>query len=225
VIDGQTNQVITTVPVGAEPDALCYNPANNQVYCGTYQGNSVVVIDGAADTIVASVPAGPAFALSFNPQNNKIYCAHSAANSVVVIDGATNGVFRTIAVDTLPLAFTYNPQQNRTYVANYSAGTVSVLRDSSSGVEERLVPSRSSVTLNPTIVRGVLHLSRDARSGGEATPSAVSRQPIALLDISGRKLLDLHPGANDVGRLVPGIYFVRSADGGRRSATKIVIQG
>jgi hypothetical protein len=31
-----------------------------------------------------------------------------------------------------------------------------------------------------------------------------------LLDITGRKALDLRPGANDVSRLSPGVYFVRS---------------
>jgi hypothetical protein len=29
-----------------------------------------------------------------------------------------------------------------------------------------------------------------------------------LLDISGRKVLDLRPGENDVSRLAPGVYFV-----------------
>jgi hypothetical protein len=32
-----------------------------------------------------------------------------------------------------------------------------------------------------------------------------------LLDISGRRVLDLHAGANDVQTLVPGVYFVREA--------------
>jgi hypothetical protein len=30
-----------------------------------------------------------------------------------------------------------------------------------------------------------------------------------LLDISGRQVLDLKPGANDVRALAPGVYFVR----------------
>ena len=53
-----------------------------------------------------------------------------------------------------------------------------------------------------TIVRGVLFL-----------PEAASHKPQAaiLLDISGRKVLDLHPGANDVRALAPGVYFVREA--------------
>jgi hypothetical protein len=32
-----------------------------------------------------------------------------------------------------------------------------------------------------------------------------------LLNVSGRKVLHLHPGANDVRALAPGVYFVRQA--------------
>jgi len=65
-----------------------------------------------------------------------------------------------------------------------------------------------------TIVRGVLSLPANGEgrmANGE------------LLDISGRKVLDLHPGANDVSGLAPGIFFVResSAVGGERSAVSI----
>jgi hypothetical protein len=31
-----------------------------------------------------------------------------------------------------------------------------------------------------------------------------------MLDISGREVMDLHTGANDVLKLAPGVYFVRS---------------
>jgi len=36
VIDGATNDVLTTVPVGSHPFALCYNSVNNRVYCANY---------------------------------------------------------------------------------------------------------------------------------------------------------------------------------------------
>jgi hypothetical protein len=51
-----------------------------------------------------------------------------------------------------------------------------------------------------TVVRGVLFL-----------PEASGPRPQAasLSDISGRKVLDLKPGANDVRALAPGVYFVR----------------
>ncbi|MCX6841014.1 MAG: hypothetical protein NTX53_01840 [candidate division WOR-3 bacterium] len=52
-----------------------------------------------------------------------------------------------------------------------------------------------------TIVRGVLNLQ-----------SAIYnlQSEIALLDISGRKVLSLEPGPNDVSHLAPGVYFVRA---------------
>jgi hypothetical protein len=51
-----------------------------------------------------------------------------------------------------------------------------------------------------TVVRGVLLLAARASSSASC-----------LLDVSGRKVLDLHPGANDVRGLSPGVYFVREA--------------
>jgi len=56
----------------------------------------------------------------------------------------------------------------------------------------------------PTIVRGVLFLNSDRG------PKTGDRP--ALLDISGRRLMELHPGANDVRHLSPGVYFVRGDD-------------
>ncbi len=52
-----------------------------------------------------------------------------------------------------------------------------------------------------SVIRGVLLLPRCL---GLSIPST-------LLDIGGRKIMDLTPGANDVSRLSPGVYFVREA--------------
>jgi len=59
---------------------------------------------------------------------------------------------------------------------------------------------RRAPNSGPTIVRGVLNLQ-------SATYNLQSE--IALLDISGRKVLGLKPGANDINALSPGVYFVR----------------
>jgi len=62
-----------------------------------------------------------------------------------------------------------------------------------------------------TVIRGVLNLQSE----------------IVLLAVDGRKVMDLRPGANDVSRLSPGVYFVRSVPsaGSRKPSaiTKIVI--
>jgi len=46
-----------------------------------------------------------------------------------------------------------------------------------------------------------------------------------LLDIDGRRVLELQPGANDVRHLAPGVYFMRMTCGdGRTANRKVVIQ-
>jgi len=71
----------------------------------------------------------------------------------------------------------------------------------------------------PTIIRGSLNLPQDMTDWGhdrivpnsDRVPHPVGHvaRP-ALLDISGRKVMDLKPGPNDVSGLAPGVYFVRS---------------
>ena len=44
-----------------------------------------------------------------------------------------------------------------------------------------------------------------------------------LLDAAGGRAMALRAGENDIRQLSPGIYFVRSAVGGERSAVRRVI--
>ena len=55
-----------------------------------------------------------------------------------------------------------------------------------------------------TVVRGVLYAGHDRNPPGDFG----SCPKYALLDISGRMVLDIAPGPNDVSRLAPGVYFV-----------------
>jgi len=70
------------------------------------------------------------------------------------------------------------------------------------GIEETPSAVVRMTTRGATIVRGVLVLP--------ASPSPRVSESTALLDIGGRKVMDLRPGANDVRALAPGVYFVRA---------------
>jgi hypothetical protein len=67
-------------------------------------------------------------------------------------------------------------------------------------VADQPVLQSTSARPSATVVRNVLFL-----------PEAAGRKPqvASLLDATGRKVLDLKPGANDVRALAPGVYFVR----------------
>jgi len=73
-----------------------------------------------------------------------------------------------------------------------------------------------------TFIRGVLFLV----VGHDPIPPVESElcpRPV-LLDISGRRMMDLVPGANDVSGIAPGVYFMLSATTDRQARTaKVVI--
>jgi len=89
--------------------------------------------------------------------------------------------------------------------------------DPATGLEEGKNLEVRRVKGGATIVRGVLLL--DAADSRQNTGDRAD-----LLDIAGRKVLDLRPGLNDVSRLAPGVYFVQgTASPERPAVTKIVV--
>ena len=210
VIDGAADSVIANVPA-LSAYALCYNPANNKVYCADNYHKGVTVFDGATDSVLVTLRAGDhPCALCCDSTNNKVYCANQGYgnrldSTVTVIDGATDRVVATIGVGVRPTDLAWNPVQNRVYIANYASSSISVLRDTGSivGVEEGFRPQPASAKPLPSIVRGVLMLG-----------AVDSRQNTAyraeMLNVTGRKVMDLRSGANDVRALAPGVYFIRS---------------
>jgi len=103
----------------------------------------------------------------------------------------------TVALDTFvltaePLSLTPDPGN---WVLDSSFAT---------GIPETPTAELRMTSAGPTIVRGVLWL-----------PPAVDHRPQAarLLDVSGRKVIGLRAGPNDVSRLAPGVYFIAWSDG------------
>jgi hypothetical protein len=77
----------------------------------------------------------------------------------------------------------------------------------SGGIEQGKMPATSRFTPLATIIRNRLELQ----------PADCNLQVgLVLLDASGRKLISLHAGSNDVSSLAPGAYFVREEGSGIR---------
>jgi hypothetical protein len=69
-----------------------------------------------------------------------------------------------------------------------------------------------------TVARGVLVLPRNT---AELPRSSRRVSGPALLDITGRKVMTLSPGPNDLRHLAPGVYFVRAAQA--QAVRKVVV--
>jgi large repetitive protein len=105
---------------------------------------------------------------------------------------------------------------------SYDAERVWGRMDPSPGIEDGPKPQSPGRKCEPTIIHGVLFLPRDM-TGLFYNSDRVPR-PV-LMDANGRKVLDLHFGANDVSRLAPGVYFVRLSADGRSTTRKLVLTG
>ena len=113
--------VVATIPVvsvnPSGPVAVGVNPATNRVYVGNFGGDTVSVIDGTTNTVVATiqVPGGP-HGVGVNPATKRVYVANFNVSYVAVIDGTTNTVVATIPVGFAPRGVGVNPATNRVYV-------------------------------------------------------------------------------------------------------------
>jgi hypothetical protein len=154
--------------------------------------------------------------------------------SFVMVEGFVRGLFsdplqgglEAIAsawADAVPLADTSSTYRWCLYEWNLLGdAAMPVWLPAGGGIEETPRAEVRTTSGGATIVRGVLYMS------GLGTRSGLSDNPVmsraALLDVSGRKVMDLVPGANDVSRLAPGVYFIAAGpDLGR--AQKIVRTG
>jgi hypothetical protein len=85
------------------------------------------------------------------------------------------------------------------------------------GLEEGPKPRCSFLPAPATLVRGVLFLPEADGEGRVADG--------VLLAVTGRAVMALRPGGNDVRHLPSGVYFLRMASGeGRTANSKVVIQ-
>jgi YVTN family beta-propeller protein len=224
IVDGTADTLLAakTAVNGNVEGAMCWNSLQQKVYVPFQAGinGSVLIIDVATDSLLKTMAAESSWALCYDSINNTVYVSDGGNFGAVKAIDCVNDVVNTrIPVGLQPRDIVWNPDQNRAYVVNRLSGSVSVLRDSfpsgiGAGTSE---PAKSKPPA--TVIRGVLFLP---------LASGVERgAPSVLLDISGRRVLDLHAGANDVRSLAPGVYFIRpepSAVGRHPSAvTKIVI--
>ena len=74
-----------------------------RVYVARAADSDVAVIDGATDTVIATVAVGDRpSSVAVNADTNRIYVATADDDAVAVIDGTTNTVAATISMAVTP---------------------------------------------------------------------------------------------------------------------------
>lgn len=117
VVDQQKNLVVTedirtgvatAIPVGNSPDALAIDGSLNRIYVVNSASDTVSVIDGATQLVVATVPAGRMpYAIAIDSSLHRVFVMNTYSSFVTEIDEATNranplplGAKDAVAVDS-----------------------------------------------------------------------------------------------------------------------------
>ncbi len=133
-IDGETNEVTTTIAVGLAPGPPTYDTDNALLYVPNSDSSNVSVINPTSDRVIASigVGAGPSAPL-YDPDNGYLYVPNAASDNVTVLSGSSNTVVANISLggsnDSPQYAGAYpcgayDPGNQELYVPTFStAGT------------------------------------------------------------------------------------------------------
>jgi YVTN family beta-propeller protein len=119
VINGKTNEITTTTPVGISDAGIAVDITTGNVFAtnsvGFPDAGSVGVLDKTGD-LLSTVPAGN-FPLGIDVDlgTHLVFVANSGDNTISVINGKTDAVNSTLPVSALFLAV--NPVTKRVYVA------------------------------------------------------------------------------------------------------------
>jgi len=218
VVDMTQNLVVDRIVTGLLDGVAGVSPRSNKLYCLS-RSDSLYVIDCLTNALTGSISIGavtnPRF-VCYDSVNDRLYLGSSGSQMVGVVDCRTDRLVATVPVGDIQ-AIAVDPINLRTFVANQNQSSISVIRDSLRvGVEGRATPYAIRSAPEQTVVHGVLNLSASPRH----------RVSASLLDATGRRVMALRSGTNDISRLSPGVYFVRwpSAVGREPSAvTKVVI--
>jgi YVTN family beta-propeller protein len=210
VLDLERGLVLDTIPLCSPATQMAYDPLTDRLYC--FGRNSPIVevlgVGGTGDHWFTALPSAPLAAWSVRPG----VLLFSAYRAVVQYDCRDDGV-------NSPLSLGFTPELCRWL------GGDSLLLSEYCGEEVVLVmllPPRQGISSEQESLRATSHVR-----------GVLSLRPMAdgsrreLLDVSGRKVMDLKAGDNDVRRLAPGVYFVRGWGPGTRGEgsglTKVIV--
>ena len=176
VINGSTNKLSATIPVGDNPIDIAVNPITNKIYVANYGSDTVSVIDGNIEFkgyytdkfsnigINVKLPLN----IAVNPDTNKIYVINDVDlydtdnGTISVIDGTRDELINaTILVGDNPIDIAVNPITNKIYVANYGSDTVSVINGSTNKLSATIPvgdPPRD-IAINPNTNK--IYLTKD----------------------------------------------------------------
>ncbi|MGC9111117.1 MAG: hypothetical protein ACP5JB_04555 [candidate division WOR-3 bacterium] len=201
-VGGTSNAIDTAVNVNHTIDALVINPLNRKIYTASDPGGMIYVYAGEnlSRLHLFPVPARPVN-LQLDLAANLIYCQHAEEAILTLIDADNGNIINTVNTPFALWSPVLNQSRHRFYVLDPKLTGIAVFTMPVPAIAEPASPAPETLRL-PRMVRDRLNIPA---TGTTATGT--------LLDITGRRVLKLLPGENDLRPLAPGVYFIKLNSG------------
>src|SRR5271157_191435 len=117
-----------SIPVGATPTSVTFDPANGDLYVTDSGSNHVSVINGTANTVVGSFSAFRApWDSAIDSSTGDLYVTEAATNNVTVFNGVTDQVAGSIPTGFAPIGAAFDSTNGDVYVANGGSANITVI--------------------------------------------------------------------------------------------------
>lgn len=126
-IDAETHRKLAVIAPRGPLNVMCTSPANNELYCASYGGESLWVVNCATNHAFKKILDARVGAMCYAQASGKLYISCPAESLVEVLDCASNNVVAKIALHQWLSALCYNPELNRVYVAKSLTDEVAVI--------------------------------------------------------------------------------------------------
>jgi len=154
VIDGSTNHVVTTIPLGGEAGNTVDDPTSGHVLVAVQTRNEIVAIDPHTDRIVARYPLSGAshpHGMCVDAGAKLLFVANQDDATLLLVDLRTMRVIGHAAVGEDPDVLAFDPRWGRLYVAAESGEiTVFAVRGNGLVAEGRItMPHAHTIAVDP----------------------------------------------------------------------------
>ncbi len=187
VIDGATNTVIKTIPVGRGPFYwMGVNPLTDRVYVANNAGGTVAVIDSANDVLAATVVGvdGAPEGIGVHPGRDRVYVTRGG-RTLSVVDGASNQKIADVLTGASNHGVVVNPALDRAYISRSDPNVLTVF-DLATNAWVADVPATGHPAIDPVTQRVYL---ADFRSPRMWMVSGLTNQVEGQIALANQPLL------------------------------------
>jgi YVTN family beta-propeller protein len=149
---------------GADPWDITVNPATDIIYIANRLSNTISVLDGSTDRILATIDSGSSpTTVTVNPTTKRLYVANSGSNTVSVFDTSNNKKLAEINVGKNPVDLAIDSLSgglnSLTFVANSGSDTVSVVNGLTNTVVKNITVGHEPQALSVNMLTKKLYVA------------------------------------------------------------------